>query len=149
MDRFERADDAAAAIVDTAVKLHIQVGPGLLESVYETVLASRLSQRGLSVERQKRVALELDGIRFAEGFRIDLLVDQSVVVEVKSVETLLPVHSKQLLTYLRLTGLSVGLLINFGAPTLGTGIKRVVNGFAPSSISRLRVNRSSDRKTLA
>ena len=95
MDRFERADDAAAAIVDTAVKLHIQVGPGLLESVYETVLASRLSQRGLSVERQKRVALELDGIRFAEGFRIDLLVDQSVVVEVKSVETLLPVHSKQ------------------------------------------------------
>lgn len=143
VDKFQRADEAAALIVDTAVKLHIEVGPGLLETVYETVLAGRLAKRGLSIERQKRVTIEIDGIQFTEGFRIDLLVDGSVIVEVKSVESLLPVHSKQLLTYLRLTNLSVGLLINFGAPTLRTGIKRIVNGFASFSHSRLRVNQPS------
>jgi GxxExxY protein len=140
LDKSQRADETAAAIVDAAVKLHIQVGPGLLESVYEIVFANRLMTQGHIVEKQKKVPIVVDGIRFAEGFRADLFVDGCVIVELKSVESLLPLHSKQLLTYLRLMDLPIGLVINFGGLTLRENIRRVVNNFALSSFSRLRVN---------
>jgi GxxExxY protein len=119
-------DETTGEIVDASYRIHTGLGPGLLESVYEAVLARSLEQRGLSVERQKAVALEFDGLTFDEGFRVDLLVDGRVVVELKSVEKLAPVHSKQVLTYLRLMDLRAGLLVNFGAPTLKEGIRRIV-----------------------
>ena len=136
-------DDVTGEIVDAAYKLHTGLGPGLLESVYETVLARDLQRRGLRVERQKSVAFDYDDLHFDDGLRVDLLVESRVVVEIKSVERLLPVHPKQVLTYLRLLNLSVGLLINFGAPTLKEGLKRIVNGLEPSASPRLRVNRNA------
>jgi len=137
-------DDITGAIVDTAMKLHMAIGPGLLESVYEAVLARALERRGLQVERQKPIRFEYDGMVFEEGFRIDLLVEGRVVVELKSVEKLAPVHSKQLLTYLRLTRLPVGLLINFGAATLKEGLHRVANNLDASESPRLRVNQPAE-----
>lgn len=133
-------DDITGVIIDTAMRIHRDLGPGLLESVYEAVLAKSLQKRGLLVERQKSIRFEYDGILFEEGFRVDLLVENKVVVELKSVEKLAPVHSKQLLTYLRLTESPVGLLINFGAATLKEGLHRVVNGLPSSASPRLRVN---------
>jgi iron complex transport system substrate-binding protein len=133
-------DDITGAIVDAAIKIHIDLGPGLLESVYEVVLAKALEKRGLKVERQKAIRFEYDGIFFEEGFRADLVIEGLVIVELKSVEKLVPVHSKQLLTYLRLTSLPVGLLINFGAATLKEGLHRVVNNLPSSASPRLRVN---------
>lgn len=133
-------DEITGEIVDAAVKVHTLLGPGLLESVYEVVLARALERRGLKVERQKPVSFEFDGMRFDEGFRLDLLVEGVVVVELKSVEKLAPVHPKQLLTYLRLLHLQVGLLINFGVPTLKEGLHRIVNHYQPSASPRLRVN---------
>ena len=127
-------NEITAEIVDAAYGIHTRIGPGLLESVYETLLARVLEQRGLRVERQRAVSFEYDGIRFDEGFRVDLLVDGRVVVELKSVERLAPVHPKQLLTYLRLLDLRVGLLLNFGAPTMKEGIRRVVNDYRPQSV---------------
>ena len=118
----ERLDEVTGAIVDEAVRLHRDLGPGLLESVYEAILEKMLIGRGLSVERQKRVVFEYSGIHFDEGLRIDLLVEGSVVVELKSVEKLAPVHAKQVLTYLKLLDLPVGLLINFGGATLKEGL---------------------------
>jgi iron complex transport system substrate-binding protein len=142
---MKELDDITGAVVDAAMKIHMDLGPGLLESVYEVVLARSLQKRGLRVERQKPVRFEYDGMDFEEGFRVDLLVEGCVVVELKSVEKLAPVHGKQLLTYLRLMQLPVGLLINFGAATLREGLHRVVNNL-PSSVSpRLRVNHSEGK----
>jgi len=135
-------DDVTGVIVDAAVKLHKTLGPGLLESVYELVLMRDLQRRGVQVERQKPISFEYDGMRFDDAFRVDMLVESSVVVEIKSVERLAPVHAKQLLTYLRLMKLPVGLLINFGSPILKQGLQRVVNGLAPSASPRLRVNQT-------
>ena len=135
-------DDLTGVIVDTAFHIHQGLGPGLLESVYEVVLAAALQRRGLKVERQKPIAFTYDGMDFEEGFRLDLLVEGCVVVELKSVERLSPVHSKQILTYLRLMKLPVGLLINFGAATLKEGLHRIVNGYIPSATPRLRVNQT-------
>ena len=118
-------------IVDAAYGIHRRLGPGLLESVYEALLARILTERGLAVERQKPVPFEFEGLRLDEGFRVDLLVEERVVVELKSAERTNPVHAKQVLTYLRLMNLPVGLLINFGAPTLKEGLKRVINGYEP------------------
>ena len=129
-------DEVTGEVVDAAYRIHTQLGSGLLESVYETVLARALEQRGLKVERQKPVPLHLDGLSFDEGFRPDLLIDERVVVELKSIEKLAPVHAKQVLTYLRLMDLRVGLLINFGAPTLKEGIKRVANAYVPARPNR-------------
>ena len=134
-------DDITGAVVDAAVRIHQKLGPGLLESVYEIVLASELERRGFGVERQKVVQIEYDGVVFDEGFRADLLVEDQVVVELKSVERLSPVHRKQLLTYLRLMNLRVGLLLNFGEATLKQGLHRIVNALPPSASPRLRVNR--------
>ncbi len=135
-------DDVTGVIVDAAYKVHTGLGPGLLESVYEAVLARDLERRGLGVQRQVAVPFDYDGMHFDEGLRIDLLVDGIVIVELKSVEKLAPVHSKQLLTYLRLMNLPVGLLINFGGATLKEGLHRIVNNYrpSPSAPPRLRVN---------
>ena len=128
--------------MDASLQIHRELGPGLLESVYEMVLAKALQRRQLTVERQRPVRFEYDGMVFDEGFRVDLLVEGCVVAELKSVEQLAPVHSKQLLTYLRLMNLPVGLLINFGAATLKEGLHRIVNRLPPSAAPRLRVNQS-------
>jgi GxxExxY protein len=136
-------DDITGAVVDAAVKIHKELGPGLLESVYEVVLARALSRRGFQVEQQKPIRFEYDGMVFEEGFCADLLIESRVVVELKSVEKLAPVDSKQLLTYLRLMHLPVGLLINFDAATLKEGLHRIVNNLPSSASSRLRVNQSS------
>lgn len=120
-------NEIAKIIVDAAFHLHKRLGPGLLETVYEVVLAKMLQIRGLKVERQVRVAIVFDGIKFDEGFRADLIVEDKVIVELKSVETIAPVHKKQLLTYLRLTDNKLGLLINFGSELIRDGISRVVN----------------------
>jgi GxxExxY protein len=120
-------NEIAKIVVDAAFKVHTALGPGLLESVYEVVLARELEQRGLKVERQKPVPILYDNLKFDEGFRADLIVENSVIVELKSVETIVPVHKKQLLTYLRLTDKRLGLLINFGAALIKDGITRVVN----------------------
>jgi iron complex transport system substrate-binding protein len=135
-------DEITGTIIDSAIRVHRSLGPGLLESVYEIVLARVLTERGFKIERQKILSFEYEGLLFANAFRIDLLVDDRVIVEIKSVEELAAVHSKQLLTYLRLSDLQVGLLINFGSATLKEGLRRIVNHLPPSASPRLRVNRS-------
>ena len=120
-------DGITGAIIESSILIHRRLGPGVFESVYETVLGCMLARRGLHVERQRLVSFTFDDVRFEQGFRIDLLVERSVIVEVKSVDRVAPVHRKQLLTYLRLTNLRVGLLLNFGAETMKEGITRVVN----------------------
>jgi GxxExxY protein len=132
----------SADVVDAALRLHRDLGPGLLESVYETLLAAELASRGCSVARQQPVDIEYRGIRFESAFRADLVADGCLVVEVKSVERLNAAHAKQLLTYLRLMRQPVGLLINFGGETLKEGLRRIVNDYKPSAPSRLRVNQS-------
>lgn len=134
-------DEITGMILGAAFRIHSELGPGLLETVYEVILARDLQQRGLHVERQLNKSFEYDGIVFEDAFRIDLLVEHVVVVELKSVEKLAAVHGKQLLTYLRLMHLNVGLLINFGTATFKEGVKRVVNDYIPTSASpRLRVS---------
>ena len=118
----------AMQIVDAALRVHRGLGPGLLESVYEMVLARELERRGLQVATQHIMPVEFEGSRFEMGFRADLVVEEKVVVEVKSVSDVLPVHKKQLLTYLRLGGLRLGLLINFNVVLIRDGITRMVNG---------------------
>jgi GxxExxY protein len=142
-------DEITGEIVDAAYKLHVGLGPGLLESIYELILTRYLERRGLKVERQVSLSFEFDGLRFSEALRLDLFVESSVVVEIKSVEKLAPVHPKQLLTYLRLLNLPVGLLINFGAATLKDGIHRIVNGLPSSASPRLRVNQLLLRHEIA
>jgi len=121
-------NEIAKQIVDAAYKLHTSIGPGLLESVYEILLAHELSRRGLKVGRQLPVPIVYEGIQFEHGFQLDLLVDDKVVVEIKSVDQIAGVHKKQLLTYLRLTDRRLGLLINFNVELIKNGISRVVNG---------------------
>jgi iron complex transport system substrate-binding protein len=133
-------EEISAVVVDAAFQLHKDLGPGLLETVYEVVLARLLVQRGLSVERQKPVLIEYAGIQFEEGFRADLIVDGKLLVELKSVENLLPVHAKQVLTYLRLLRMPLALLINYGAATFKEGVKRIVNQHTSFVSSCLRVN---------
>ena len=119
-------------IVDAAFKIHTKLGPGLLESVYETILVYELRKRGLHVERQLPVPIVWEDIQFEEGYRLDLMVEGKVLVEVKSVEAVVPVHKKQLLTYLRLMDKRLGLVINFNEELIRDGISRVVNGLDES-----------------
>ena len=128
-------DAVSGDVLDVALRLHRDLGPGLLESVYETVLAARLAKMGYAVARQRPIDIEFEGIRIEGAFRIDLLVDERLVIEIKSVDRLMPVHAKQLLTYLRLTGQPVGLLLNFGGETLKEGVRRLVNSHRPSASS--------------
>ena len=135
-------DRISGDILDLSIRLHRDLGPGLLESVYETVLAAKLAAEGYRVERQRPVDITFEGLHFPAAFRIDLLVDERVLVEIKSVERLNPAHAKQLLTYLRLTKQPLGLLINFGGATLKEGFKRLVNDYHPSASQRLCANQS-------
>ena len=121
-------NEIAKQILDAAFRVHTKLGPGLLESVYEVVMAYELKKGGLIADRQKAMPITYDGIRFDEAFRSDIVVNGKIITELKSVEALLPVHAKQLLTQLRLSELKLGLLINFGEAHLKNGIKRIVNG---------------------
>ena len=121
-------NEIGTMIVDYAVHLHQDLGPGLLEIVYEVTLARKLEQRGLSVQRQVPVAIEYDDQQFDEGFRADLIVGGKVIVELKSVEKVHPAHKKQLLTYLRLTNMKLGYLLNFGEALMKDGITRTIDG---------------------
>ena len=130
----------AADIIDVSFRLHRDLVPGLLESVYETVLAAKLDRMGYAVRRQMPISFTFEGLAFKAAFKVDLLVEGSLIVEIKSVERLNAVHAKQLLTYLRLTDQPLGLLINFGGATLKEGLRRVVDGHTSFASSRLRVN---------
>ncbi|MEO5722443.1 MAG: GxxExxY protein [Chthoniobacterales bacterium] len=121
-------NEISRCVLDAAFQVHSKLGSGLLESVYEVVLAHELRKLGLTVERQKPMPIEYDGIRFDEAFRTDLIVDGKVIVELKSVAATTSVHAKQVLTQLRLSDLKLGLLINFGEGHLRNGIKRLING---------------------
>jgi GxxExxY protein len=121
-------NEIGTVIVDCAVHLHQSLGPGLLESVYEVTLAKKLERRGLTVQRQIPIAIEFEGQKFDEGFRADLIVEGKVIIELKSVETVHPAHKKQLLTYLRLTGMKLGYLLNFGDALMKDGITRTIHG---------------------
>lgn len=121
-------NEIARIVVDAAFKIHKTLGPGLLESVYEAVLDFELRNRGLRVDRQVGLPVHYEGVKLELGFRIDLIIHDKLIIEVKSVEMLAPVHKKQLLTYLRLTDVRLGLLINFNVERIKDGIQRVVNG---------------------
>lgn len=121
-------NEIGTIVVDCAVKLHKSLGPGLLECVYEVVLADQLMRAGLTVERQKPIPIEFEGMKFDEGFRADIVVNGLVILELKSVEKIHPVHKKQLLTYLKLTNLKLGYLLNFGDELMKNGITRIING---------------------
>ncbi len=122
-----KENEIARQIVDAAYKIHTKIGPGLLETAYQAILAFELRQQGLIVETEIQIPIIYESIVIDAGFRADLVVNDLVIVELKSVEILAPVHKKQLLTYLRLTNKHLGLLINFGAPLIKDGITRVVN----------------------
>ncbi len=120
-------NEIAKQIVDAAYKIHIELGPGLLESAYEAILAYELQKRGLQVVTQQPVSISYQDVRLEVGFRADLIVEDKVIVELKSVEQIAPVHKKQLLTYLKLADKRLGLLVNFGAALIKDGIVRIVN----------------------
>jgi GxxExxY protein len=126
-----RINDITDIVIDEAIKIHRELGPGLFESVYETILAARLGARGLKAERQVPVPLEFEGHSFEVAFKVDILVEDRLVLEIKSVEQLGKAHAKQLLTYLRLLKQPVGLLLNFSESTMKQGIRRLANDFCP------------------
>ena len=121
-------NEIATIVVDACFKVHTTLGPGLLESVYEAVLLYELEKRGLSVTKQQVIPVSYDGTQLEEGFRADLIVEDKIIIELKSVEKVMPVHKKQLLTYLRLSDRKLGLLVNFGENLIKDGIFRVING---------------------
>lgn len=121
-------NDIGTIVVEEAIYLHKALGPGLLETVYEAILARHLAKRGLNVQRQVAVPIEFEGERFEEGFRADLILDGKVLLELKSVEKVNNAHKKQLLTYLKLTGIKLGYLLNFGEELMKQGITRTING---------------------
>jgi GxxExxY protein len=131
-------NDITGIIIEEAIKIHSNLGPGLLESVYEEILSYRLSKRGLSVKRQTPIPVFYEEEKMDIGFRSDLIVENKVIIEIKSVESIAPVHPKVLLTYLKLTGISVGLLINFNESILKNGIKRIVNNYISASSAAQR-----------
>ncbi|MFM9978788.1 MAG: GxxExxY protein [Sphingomonadaceae bacterium] len=124
---MNRIEHLASIAVDCGFKIHKALGPGLLESVYEAVLADAIADHGLCVVRQKPIAISYNGKVFNEGFRADLIVDDMLLIELKSIERLAPVHGKQVLTYLRLLNFPLGLLMNFGGATFKEGVHRVAN----------------------
>ena len=126
-------DEITDAIVGEAIRIHREFGPGLLESVYEKVLSAALTRKGLIVAAQVPVAIKFDGLIIDAAFRVDLLIENTVVVEIKSIEQLTKVHAKQLLTYLRLMEQPVGLLLNFSGLTMKEGIRRLVNDYRPGA----------------
>jgi len=115
-------------VVNTAINIHKNLGPGLFETVYEVILANKLKEQGLSVERQVPISIEYEGIKFSEGFKADIIVENKVILELKSVESITKAHKKQILTYLKLTGYKLGYLLNFGESLVKKGISRIING---------------------
>ena len=130
-------EDLARCALKTGLEIHRDLGPGLLESAYEALMAASLTRQGLRVERQKAISLVFRDVELEDAFRADLLVDRVLLIELKSVEKTAPVHAKQVLTYLRLLDLPLGLLINFGAPTFKEGARRILNPRA--DLSKVRV----------
>jgi len=126
-------NELAKIVVDTAFHIHSRLGPGLLESVYQTILFYELRKRGLQVEKESPILLKWDNVVFEEGFRADLIVENKLLIELKSIQSTAAVHKKIVLTYLRLTELKLGLLINFGEELIKDGISRVVNGLEDSA----------------
>ena len=133
-----KENDIGTIVVDSAIAVHRALGPGLLESVYEAVLAKEISQRGLKAERQVPVKIEYNGMTFEEGFRADIIVEGKVILELKSVEQVTAAHKKQLQTYLRLGGCKLGYLLNFGAALMKNGITRAVNGLEESPAEQVK-----------
>jgi GxxExxY protein len=131
---FMTENEIGTLVIEAAIAVHRELGPGLLETVYEAVLAQELADRELKVERQVAVPITYKGIRFDEGFRADLIVEGKVILELKSVERVIPAHKKQVQTYLRLTGCKLGYLLNFGAEVMKAGITRCVNGLEESNV---------------
>ena len=125
-DRKERSEAASREVVDAALKIHRQLGPGLLESAYEACLIHECRKRGLSVASQVVVPVEYDGIKLDHAFRLDLLIEESLVVELKAAEAILPIHEAQILSYMKLTGCHLGLLLNFHVPLMKDGIRRFI-----------------------
>lgn len=138
---FVDIEAVCSIIVDSAFNIHKDIGSGLLESAYEAILLAKLRARGLTVERQVSIDINYDGVEMQSAFRIDLLVEKRVIIEIKSAERTLPVHAKQVITYLRLTNLTHGFVINFGTPLFKDGIKRLLNDRTSSVSSRLRANK--------
>jgi GxxExxY protein len=132
MEFTSAVDGITGEVIRAAIEVHRSLGPGLLESTYEACLAVELTDRSLRVERQRSFPLRYKSIKLEHAYRVDLLVQESVIVEVEALEQVLPVHYAQLLSYLRLASLPVGLLINFNARSLRGGIRRVVNSYCPS-----------------
>ena len=128
-------DEITHEVIGLSMRVHSALGPGLFESVYETVLAGKLLEAGYQVDRQLPIDIEFEGSRFANAFKIDLLVERQLIIEVKSAEKITPLHAKQLLTYLRLKQQPVGLIINFGCASLKDGIRRIVNDHKDSARS--------------
>jgi len=138
-----KTNDITKIVLNKSYEIHNKLGPGLLESVYEAVLCKVLEREGLKVVRQRSFDFDYEGIHFSEGLRIDLLVEDEIIIELKSVQEITPVHYKQVLTYLRLMNLEVGLLINFGGATIKEGFKRVVNNYRPA-LSRILSDESEN-----
>jgi GxxExxY protein len=135
MEERDRLDSITRRIIGAAIEVHKHLGPGLLESAYESCLAFELTERGLMVERQKPLPLKYKNVQLDCGYKLDLFVERAIVIELKAVDQLLPIHDAQLLSYLRISGKSVGLLINFHVRVLKHGLKRIVNQFPDSAIS--------------
>lgn len=133
-------EEIASVVVDCGLKLHINMGPGLLESAYEIMLAHSIEKKGLKVERQKIVPIEYDGLIIEQGFRADLIIEQKVLIELKSVERLMPVHHMQVFTYLRLLDLRLGFLMNFSSEKFKHGLVRIVNDHTDTKGSKLRLH---------
>jgi len=145
MQEKDRLDLITRRIIGAAIEVHRRLGPGLLESAYETCLAFELRQLGFKIEQQKPLPVVYKDVKLDCGYRLDLVVDDSVVVEVKAVDQLAPIHDAQLLSYLRLSRQRVGLLINFHVRVLKNGLKRIVNDFPDSAVSATSaVNKSSE-----
>jgi len=140
-------NEIAAHIVDAAYKIHRLLGPGLLESVYECILAHELKKRGLCVTRQQAIPVVYESIYLEEGYRADLIVENQVIIELKSVENLAPVFKKQLLTYLRLADKRLGLLINFGSELIKDGICGVVNGLQEQNLSHAKASSRKEERS--
>lgn len=122
---MNRTDQIAKDVVDAAFKVHSTLGPGLLESAYEACLAHELTRRGYRIERQKEQPIIYEGLEIEVGYRLDILVDDQLIIELKAVEQMLPIHQAQIMTYLRLSRKTLGLIINFNVPLIKNGIKRV------------------------
>jgi GxxExxY protein len=134
MTRFEKLEAVAANVIDCGFHIHKEIGPGLLESAYEAVMAAALAQAGHSVKRQVPISMQYNGVVVDNAFKIDLFVDNCLIIELKSVERLTAVHGKQLLTYLRLTKMPLGILMNFGQATFKDGLRRVANDYFPGKV---------------